>query len=908
MRARAIDDSANIGAASDRHRHGRQRAGHLPVHDLARHGHTGRAPTPTRDPVEVGVKFRASTDGFITGIRYYKPAETTGTHVGSPVDQHRHPARPRSPSPTRRPAAGSRPASPRPVPVTANTTYVASYFTPDAGTSVSSRYFATSGTTRGPLTALPGRHRRRQRRLPLHRDAEHVPQPDLPERELLGRRRLHRGDRHHQADRHRPHARRRGHRRRARRATSPRPSASRPAVDHHRSSCARPAAAVVPATMSYDATTRTATLDPTARARRHDDLHRHAHRRPRHRRQPDGRRRPGPSPPTHRTRPSPTVTGRTPAVGATGVALGVAPTADVQRGGAAGHDHPRAPRPRQHAGARHDDVRRRHPHRHPRPERQPRRDHDVHRQPQRRQGRRRATRWHPVSWSFTTTTVTSRLPVHDLAVDGDPGGHRRRHQLGRAGREVPGEQRRLRHRHPLLPAQPGHRHPRRQPVEPRPAPGSASVTFTDEARPAGGSRRPSPRRSRSTAGTTYVASYYTPSRYVAERRLLRHRGHHARTAHGPAERHRRRQRPLPLHLHAQHVPQPDASTARTTGSTSSSRTARTPPSRPSPARTPAPGATGVSVGRQRDRDVLRAGAAGRRSASSSADPAARWSPAPRRTTPRPAPPPCDPAPTWRRRRPTPRPSAGVRDTAGNQIDPVSWTFTTDAPDTTKPTRHRPHPRARGDRRRRRRSTPTATFSEPVQAGDDHLRAARRRAARSSRRPRPTTRRPARRPSTPTAQPGRQHDVHGDASAAPATPPATRWTRSPGLHHRGHRVELPVHDLAGDHDPGRHRPGHQLGRARREVPDRHGRLHHRHPLLQAQPDHRHPRRQPVDHDRHPARPRSPSPARRPAAGSRRPSLARSPVTANTTYVASYFTPSRYAVNGGYFASAPRPAAR
>ena len=28
---------------------------------------------------------------------------------------------------------------------------------------------------------------------------------------------------------------------------------------------------------------------------------------------------------------------------------------------------------------------------------------------------------------------------------------------------------------------------------------------------------------------------------------------------------------------------------------------------------------------------------------------------------------------------------GVRDTAGNLIDPVSWTFTTDTPDTTKPT-------------------------------------------------------------------------------------------------------------------------------------------------------------------------------------------------------------------------------
>ena len=29
------------------------------------------------------MKFRTSTNGFITGIRYYKPATATGTHVGT---------------------------------------------------------------------------------------------------------------------------------------------------------------------------------------------------------------------------------------------------------------------------------------------------------------------------------------------------------------------------------------------------------------------------------------------------------------------------------------------------------------------------------------------------------------------------------------------------------------------------------------------------------------------------------------------------------------------------------------------------------------------------------------------------------------------------------------------------------
>ena len=47
----------------------------------------GTATPATTDPdtssVELGVKFRASTSGFITGIRYYKPAAATGTHVGT---------------------------------------------------------------------------------------------------------------------------------------------------------------------------------------------------------------------------------------------------------------------------------------------------------------------------------------------------------------------------------------------------------------------------------------------------------------------------------------------------------------------------------------------------------------------------------------------------------------------------------------------------------------------------------------------------------------------------------------------------------------------------------------------------------------------------------------------------------
>src|ERR1700687_3222828 len=33
--------------------------------------------------VELGVKFRADSNGYITGIRFYKASANTGTHVGN---------------------------------------------------------------------------------------------------------------------------------------------------------------------------------------------------------------------------------------------------------------------------------------------------------------------------------------------------------------------------------------------------------------------------------------------------------------------------------------------------------------------------------------------------------------------------------------------------------------------------------------------------------------------------------------------------------------------------------------------------------------------------------------------------------------------------------------------------------
>ncbi|MBB3045283.1 N,N-dimethylformamidase beta subunit family domain-containing protein [Nocardioides soli] len=106
---------------------------------------------PDTSSVELGVKFQPAQNGFITGIRYYKPTQATGTHVGTLWTGTG--TKLATATFTNESASGWQQASfPSPVAVTANTTYVASYFAPSRY-AVSSAYF-TSAFTRGPLTAL----------------------------------------------------------------------------------------------------------------------------------------------------------------------------------------------------------------------------------------------------------------------------------------------------------------------------------------------------------------------------------------------------------------------------------------------------------------------------------------------------------------------------------------------------------------------------------------------------------------------------------------------------------------------------------------------------------------------------------------------------------------------------------
>ncbi len=103
-------------------------------------------------PVELGVTFRANNSGYINGVRFYKSSLNTGTHVGNLWTSSG--ALLASATFTNETASGWQQVDfSKPVAITANTNYVASYHTNTAHFSVNPSYFATSGVTNGPLSA-----------------------------------------------------------------------------------------------------------------------------------------------------------------------------------------------------------------------------------------------------------------------------------------------------------------------------------------------------------------------------------------------------------------------------------------------------------------------------------------------------------------------------------------------------------------------------------------------------------------------------------------------------------------------------------------------------------------------------------------------------------------------------------
>ena len=102
---------------------------------------------------EVGVNFTPSVSGNITGIRFYKAAANTGTHVVSLWTGGGQQLATANSTAANESSSGWQTVTfSQPVAVTAGTTYVAGYFAPNGHYSYNSQAFA-SAVTNGPLTA-----------------------------------------------------------------------------------------------------------------------------------------------------------------------------------------------------------------------------------------------------------------------------------------------------------------------------------------------------------------------------------------------------------------------------------------------------------------------------------------------------------------------------------------------------------------------------------------------------------------------------------------------------------------------------------------------------------------------------------------------------------------------------------
>jgi hypothetical protein len=103
--------------------------------------------------IEVGVKFRSDVAGYITGIRFYKGDLNTGTHIGNLWDSSGQLLE--SATFVNESASGWQQVDfTSPVPINADTTYVASYYAPVGGYATDGGYFSAAGVDNPPLHAL----------------------------------------------------------------------------------------------------------------------------------------------------------------------------------------------------------------------------------------------------------------------------------------------------------------------------------------------------------------------------------------------------------------------------------------------------------------------------------------------------------------------------------------------------------------------------------------------------------------------------------------------------------------------------------------------------------------------------------------------------------------------------------
>jgi hypothetical protein len=147
VQARATDDSGNVQVAPAQ----RQVTVACPCVLFSRETPATIASADTSS-MELGVRFKAQSDGYVTGVTFYKGGTNTGTHTGSLWT-----------------TGGTRLATgtftgetetgwqtlqfATPVKITADTTYLASYHAPNGGYSATAQYFWGRDAVDYPLTA-----------------------------------------------------------------------------------------------------------------------------------------------------------------------------------------------------------------------------------------------------------------------------------------------------------------------------------------------------------------------------------------------------------------------------------------------------------------------------------------------------------------------------------------------------------------------------------------------------------------------------------------------------------------------------------------------------------------------------------------------------------------------------------
>ncbi|WP_242588312.1 DUF4082 domain-containing protein [Corallococcus macrosporus] len=104
-------------------------------------------------PAEVGVKFRTDVAGTVTKVRYYKGSTDNGPHVGHLWSATGTLLATTETTPAETGFGWRELSFPAPVSLTANTTYVVSYFATGGRYAITPNYFSTAGVDMPPLHA-----------------------------------------------------------------------------------------------------------------------------------------------------------------------------------------------------------------------------------------------------------------------------------------------------------------------------------------------------------------------------------------------------------------------------------------------------------------------------------------------------------------------------------------------------------------------------------------------------------------------------------------------------------------------------------------------------------------------------------------------------------------------------------